>query len=87
MSPDDKRTCAMAAAGLLEPYEYMHLVRPPRVKRKRRPSLAKAIKTARKAGIDKGSVTVGDVTVTFGEADPTTMINPWLADLDKATKQ
>ena len=31
---EPRRTCAMAAAGLLEPHEFMHLLRPPR---KRKP--------------------------------------------------
>ena len=39
MTPDDKRLGAMAAAGLLEAHEFMHLVKPPRRKRQRRPSL------------------------------------------------
>jgi hypothetical protein len=58
-----------------------------REKRSRRPSLAKAIKTARKAGVDKGTVTVGDVSVTLGESESTEAANPWLADLNKVTKQ
>ena len=80
---DDRRTCMMAVAGLLEPFDYMHLVKPPRKYRpKRRASLARAIRTAREAGIDKGTVTVGDVTVTFGsepEPQQCTELDKWIA--------
>jgi hypothetical protein len=58
-----------------------------RVKRVRKPSLTKAIKAARKAGVDRGTATVGDVSVTFGESEPTTARNPWLASLDEETLQ
>jgi hypothetical protein len=41
-----------------------------RTKRKpRKPSLIRAIRQARKAGVAKATVTVGDVSVTFGESD------------------
>jgi hypothetical protein len=61
---------------------------PPRKKRKpRKSSLISAIKAARKAGVNKGTVTVGGVSVTFGESESTAAVNPWLADIDRATKQ
>jgi hypothetical protein len=70
MTPDDKRTCAMAAAGLLEPYDYMHLMRP-RVKRKpRRASIRKMVAAAEKIGKTVTSVTMPDGTVLhFGASD------------------
>jgi hypothetical protein len=84
MSPDDKRTCAMAHAGLLEPFDYMHLVKRPRVKRRRLRSMVTA---AEKAGKTVTSVTMPDGTVLhFGELAPTEASNPWFADL-KVTKQ
>ena len=89
MNADDKRTIAMAAAGLLEPHDYMHLLRRPRPKRKRRPTLAAALREARKAGITVAGATVetGKVTLTFGKPEPTEASNPWLADLEQVGKQ
>jgi hypothetical protein len=80
LSAADKRTWAMGCAGLLEPEEYMHLGRRPRPKRTRKPSLVSAIKAARKAGIAKGTVTVGDVSVTFGDSETQqgTELDEWM---------
>ena len=92
MSPEDRRYAALVAEGLAEPDiiqvgQEMYWRNGPKRRVKRRPSLTRAIKTARKAGVERGSVTVGDVTVSFGEADPAAVVNPWLADLDKVMKQ
>ena len=61
----------------------------PRAKRRvRKPSIATLIKRAEKAGKTVTSVTTPDGTVLhFGEPEPTEANNPWLADLDKVTKQ
>jgi hypothetical protein len=58
-----------------------------RMQRKRKPSISKTIQAVRKAGVDKGNVTIGEVSVTFGESDPTAAVDPWLADIDEVTKQ
>jgi hypothetical protein len=84
MSPDDRRTCAMAHAGLLEPFDYMHLVKRPRVKRT---SIRRMVAAAEKTGKTVTGVTMPDGTVLhFGELAPTEASNPWLDDL-KVTKQ
>jgi hypothetical protein len=61
---------------------------PPR-KRRRRFSLARAIKQAATAGMPVKAATLGaeGVTLEFGEPEPTAESNPWLADLNKATKE
>jgi hypothetical protein len=81
LTPEVKRLCGMVADGLLEPEDYQHLLRPARRKRKRKPSLAGAIRQVRRAGIDRGSVTVGDVTVTFGESETLqgNALDEWIA--------
>jgi hypothetical protein len=68
----------MAAAGLLEPFDYMHLVRP-RVKRqKRRRSLAKTLRLARKLGIDAVAAPDGSVTLKCSQSGvPDPAANPW----------
>ena len=70
-----ERDCEMVAAGLLERdiwqaedgSLYERAPRPQRTPRKL--SLLQAIRTARKAGVDKGTVTVGGVSVSFGESE------------------
>ena len=49
MTPDDKRTAALALEGLLEPDEYMHLLRKCRPKHKRRPSFVRMARLAKQA--------------------------------------
>lgn len=49
-----RRLAGMAAAGLIEPWEYMHLLTPPRRRRVRKPSLSRMLATARRHGV--GSV-------------------------------
>ncbi len=62
------------------------LVKRPR--RKRKVSVSKIIAQAEKSGKLVSSVTAPDGTkLTFGEPEPTEASNPWLADLDKVTKQ
>ena len=61
-------------------------------RRKRRPSIGKIVaaaeKAAEKAGKNLTSITLPDGTVLhFGASEPTAAVNPWLADLDKVTKQ
>jgi hypothetical protein len=58
------------------------------VSKTRKASLRTLIKRAEKAGKTVSSVTTPDGTVLhFGEPQPTEATNPWLADLDKVTKQ
>jgi hypothetical protein len=66
------------------PPAYWRKIKP---RQPRGPSLIRAIRTARKAGVDKGTVTVGGVSVSFGESDPVSSRNPWLDDINKATRQ
>jgi hypothetical protein len=66
--------------------------RPERVKRKRgprKPRIDKLIAEAEKTGRTVTSITTSDgTTLRFGDpAEPTEASNPWLADLDKVTKQ
>jgi hypothetical protein len=72
-------TARERAAGLL----------PRRQRRQRRPSLAAALKQASDAGVPVAGATIedGKVSLTFGEGVPSEANNPWLADLDKVTKQ
>ena len=88
ISEDDKRTWEMGCAGLLEPWDYLHLARPRRKRKPRGPSPSKLIAAAVKAGKPLTSLTLPDGTVLhFGASEPTVAVNPWLADLDKVTKQ
>jgi len=60
---------------------------PPR-QRKRKPSVSTLIARAEKKGKTVTSVTAPDGTVLhFGEPQPTEAANPWLAGIDKVTKQ
>jgi hypothetical protein len=86
MNIDDRRTCAMAADGLLEPYEFMHLVKR-RVKRRRKPNIGRMIAAAERGGKNVTSIITPDgVTLHFGKVEDTEASNPWLDDL-KVTKQ
>ncbi len=62
---------------------------PQRPRRKRRPSLFNEVKQAEKAGKTvKGAVVEADrVILQFGEPEPTEASNPWLADMERVTKQ
>ena len=68
-----------------------HLVAPRPSKparRPRKPSIGKMIMQMEKAGKPVRSVTTSDgTTFTFGQPEPTEASNPWLADLDKVTRQ
>jgi hypothetical protein len=57
--------------------------------RRRKTTLARALREAAKAGVNVAGATIedGKVTLTFGEPRPTETGNPWLADLNKVTKQ
>jgi hypothetical protein len=57
--------------------------------RRRKITLARALREAEKAGFNVAGATIedGKVTLTFGEPRPTETGNPWLADLNKVTKQ
>jgi hypothetical protein len=56
-------------------------------KRRRKPSIARQIKQAEKAGKAVTSITTADgITINFDEPKPSDASNPWLDDL-KATKQ
>jgi hypothetical protein len=57
--------------------------------RRRRTTLAGVLREAAKAGVNVAGATIedGKVTLTFGEPRPTETGNPWLADLNKVTKQ
>jgi hypothetical protein len=58
-----------------------------RVRKPRRPSIGRMIAQAEKAGKNVASITTPDgTTLTFGQA-PSEAANPWLADLERMTKQ
>jgi hypothetical protein len=57
-------------------------------RRTRKPSIARQIKQAEKTGKTVTSVTTPDgMIINFGEPEPSVANNPWLADIEKATKQ
>jgi len=83
---------------MLQSKHHCHRLRPPdslktaaqaAPKRRRKPSIAAMVKRAEKAGKIVTSVSVeGDkVILTFGESNPTDANNPWLAEIEKATKR
>jgi hypothetical protein len=54
----------------------------------RRPSIATLLKRAEKTGKSVTSITMPDgTTINFGESNPNDANNPWLAEIEKATKQ
>ena len=77
-------------AAIRPPRPIIYVDKPPPARHagRRKPSIATLIKRAEKAGKTVTSVTTPDGTVLhFGEPQPTEANNPWLADLDKVTKQ
>jgi hypothetical protein len=57
-------------------------------RRVRKLSIRRMVAAAEKAGKTVTGITMPDGTVLhFGEAQPSEAKNPWLADLDKVTKQ
>ena len=71
-----------------ELWEAMAAFRPKRVRKPRKQTLASTIKQAEKAGKNVTSITTAEgVTLSFDQPKPTEASNPWLADLDKVTKQ
>jgi hypothetical protein len=79
-----------ASAPLFEPWE-LPPTRPPRKQHKpRKPTLTAALKQAHKAGkpVRGAEFTAdGGVKLTFGEPEAAEQVNPWLAELDKVTRQ
>ena len=75
-SPKQASLGALAAANLIEPWEYMHLVRQRRKRRPRRPSLASMIKAAKVAGVD---LVVGGAVIKCGSSPQGdgAPVNPW----------
>jgi hypothetical protein len=63
-----------------------HALRAEGARKPRRPNVATLIKQAEKAGRTVTSVTVDRITLHFS-SEPTEATNPWLADIEKATKQ
>jgi hypothetical protein len=62
--------------------------RPPLKRQRRKPSIARQIKQAEKAGKTVTSITTPDgTTIHFGDSESSEANNPWLADIEKATKQ
>jgi hypothetical protein len=60
----------------------------PKRHRQRKPSIKRMIAAAERAGKNVTSITTPDgVTLHFGKVEDTEASNPWLADLDKMTKQ
>jgi len=61
---------------------------PPLARKPRKLGIVTIIRHAEKAGRPVTSITTPDGTVLhFGEPQPSEATNPWLADLDKVTKQ
>lgn len=62
----------------------------PRRRNPRKLTLAHALREARKAGVNVAGATLeadGKLSLQFGEAAPAEAANPWLAELNKGTKQ
>jgi hypothetical protein len=56
-------------------------------RRPRRPTLARAIAEARKAGVALARVEINGVVFVLGEPEPTAdPVNPWLVDLEEMKK-
>jgi hypothetical protein len=84
LKAERKREADLFAEGFIEPWD---LTRPPRKRRKRKPSLAKIIRAARKNGAT-GVILPDGTRLDLGTApEPTDAGNPWLADLKKAANQ
>jgi hypothetical protein len=66
-------------------WDQMAAYRPRRARKPRRPSLGRIMKEARKAGATEITTPDG-YTLKFGP-EPAETANPWLADLDKMTRQ
>jgi hypothetical protein len=72
---------------------YLQILDRPKPKKQqgqRKPSLSAALKQADTAGKAVRNATVapdGTVSIAFDEPEPTESNNPWLADLEKVTKQ
>jgi hypothetical protein len=61
---------------------------PAKPRRPRKPSIRKTIAAAERGGKTVTSITTPDgVTLHFGKGEATEASNPWLDDLNKATKQ
>jgi hypothetical protein len=69
----------------------LHPLHPLRKQRKaRKPTLTAALRQARKAGqpVRAAEITAAGVKLEFGEPEAAAeQVNPWLADLDKVTRQ
>jgi hypothetical protein len=79
------RDWAMLCEGIIDIHEFKWPW--PRKRQKRKPSLTKIVRAARKAGV--ASVTLPDGTRLDLGAAPSTVEanNPWLAELKKAANQ
>jgi hypothetical protein len=90
MSSDDVRKSLPPIIGSMAIVEGGPVERPSRRRRQRKPTLARALAEAKKAGVNVAGATLssdGAVSLTFGQGETTEATNPWLADIEKATKQ
>ena len=68
----------------------MSVISPDKLPRRRKPTLASVLRQARKADVPIKRVRVepdGAVTLDVGEPEPTEATNPWLAEIERATKR
>jgi hypothetical protein len=71
LSPAERRRIAgMARDGLLEAHEFMHLLRPPRKRRVRRPSAARLAALAKRTGVEVRLDRDGTVSFALPAAAP-----------------
>jgi hypothetical protein len=68
----------------------MPIIRPEKLRRRRRPTIASVLRQASKADVPIKRVRIepdGAVTLDVGEPDPTEASNPWLAEIERTRKQ
>ena len=85
LSPDDYEAGRRSYAALCK-----GAAKPVAKRRERKPTLASVAKQVSKAGIEVARYEVepdGKIIVVTGKPNDDNSINPWLAELDKVTKQ
>jgi hypothetical protein len=90
MSSDDAGKFLPPIIGSMAIIEGAPVERGPARRRQRKPTLARALREASRAGVNVRAATLapdGGVTLTFGQGATTEVTNPWLADIEKVTKQ
>ena len=80
----------MSRSGKPFLYPDIDNITPKRQRKRRKPTLASVAKQANTAGIEVARYEVdpdGKISIVTGKTEPTEASNPWLTDLEKATKK